>query len=140
MIDDRERRFNAAEACVARFDRRAYAPGKRDCVKLATHALMKMGHGSGVLKGLTYRTEAEGFRHMRRAGFTDLIDAMDAKGLPEIAPVMAWQGDVVALKSEDDTRFGCALAVMLSDGQVLSFVNGWGHIFVPTQIEKAWRL
>lgn len=121
MIDDRLRRPAAAEACFKRFYGKAYEPGKRDCVKLATHALIKMGHGSGLMKGVRYNTEAQGYRLLRKAGFKNLIEAMDAKGLPRIAPAMAMQGDLLALPTIDDSPFGAALAVAMPDGIVLGF-------------------
>jgi hypothetical protein len=90
-------------------------------VKLATHALIKMGHGSGLMKGLTYGSEAQGYKLLRKAGFANLIEAMDAKGLPRIAPAMAMQGDLLALPTVEGSPFGAALAVAMSDGIVLGF-------------------
>lgn len=140
MIDDRLRRPAAAEACFKRFYGKAYDPGKRDCVKLATHALIKMGHGSGVMKGLAYATEAQGYKLLRKAGFKTLIEAMDAKGLVRIAPAMAMQGDIIALDAGEDNPFGAALTVAMADRVVLGFSGGVCATWRPLSYLAAWRL
>lgn len=130
--DDRIRREAAAKACWDRFYGKSYDPGKRDCVKLATHALIKMGHGSGVMKGLVYSSEAQGYKLMRKAGFNSLIEALDARGLPRIAPAMAMQGDIIAMQPGGENLFGAALAVAMPDRLIL----GFGH---ETRICSTWR-
>ncbi len=142
MIDDRIRRAAAAEACFQRFNGKTYAPGKRDCVKLATHALIKMGHGAGLMKGMRYSSEAQGYRLLRKAGFKDLIEAVDARGLPRIAPAMAMQGDLLALPAGGNGSFGAALAVAMPDGIVLSFSHDHG-VCATWRVNSylaAWRL
>ncbi|MFN3836790.1 MAG: DUF6950 family protein [Brevundimonas sp.] len=142
MIDDRIRRAAAAEACWKRFNGKSYDPGKRDCVKLATHALIKMGHGSGLMKGLRYSSEAQGYRLLRKAGFKNLIEAVDARGLPRIAPAMAMQGDLLAMPAGGDGPFGAALAVAMSDGIILGFSHDHGicSTWRANTFITAWRL
>lgn len=142
MMDDRIRRAQAAEACRQRFYGKAYDPGVRDCVKLATHALIKMGHGAGPVKGLRYSTEAAGYRLLLKAGFKSLPDALDAMGLPRIAPAAAMQGDIIAMQPGGENLFGAALSVAMSDGLIL----GFGHesricsTWRPLAYLAAWRL
>nr|DAQ80066.1 MAG TPA: hypothetical protein [Caudoviricetes sp.] len=147
MIDERIRRAAAAEACWKRFYGKAYDPGKRDCVKLATHALIKMGHGSGPVKGLKYNTEAQGYRLLLKAGFKTLTDGLDSMGLPRIAPAMARQGDIIALEAAVENPSGHALAVVMSDGVILGFSGGicstWRPISYQVDMNGqplAWRL
>ena len=140
MIDDRIRRAAAAEACRQRFYGKAYDPGARDCLKLANHALIKMGHGSGVVKGLRYSTEAQGYRLMRKAGFASLPEGLDAKGLPRIAPAAALQGDLIAMDAGEDNPFGASLMVAMSDGLVLGFSEGICSTWRPLAYQAAWRL
>lgn len=140
MIDERIRRAAAADACRQRFYGKSYAPGKRDCVKLATHALIKMGHGSGPMKGLVYASEAQGYRLLRKAGFNTLMEALDARGLPRIAPARAMQGDLIALDAGDHSPFGAALTVAMSDGIVLGFSGGVCSTWRPLAFQAAWRL
>jgi len=140
MTDDRIRRAAAAEACWKRFYGKAYVPGTRDCVKLATHALVKMRHGSGPVKGLRYSTEAQGLKLMRKAGFKTLPEALDAMDLPRIAPAMALQGDLIAAPSETDNPFGASLCVAMADGLVLGFSQGICSTWRLSAFEGAWRL
>lgn len=140
MIDDRERRALAAAACWKRFYGKAYDPGKRDCVKLATHALIKMGHGSGPVKGLRYSTEAQGYKLLRKAGFKTLPEALDAMGLPRIAPLMAMQGDLIGMAAGDDNPFGVSLTVAMPDRLVMGFSEGICLTWRPLAYEMAWRL
>lgn len=147
MIDDRIRRPAAADACRQRFYGKSYDPGKRDCVKLATHALIKMGHGSGPMKGLVYSSEAQGYRLLLKAGFKSLVEALDARGLPRIAPAMAMQGDLIAMDGGADNPFGVALTVAMPDQLVLGFSGGicstWRPLAYPTDADGkplAWRL
>lgn len=140
MTDDRIRRAAAAEACWQRFYGKAYEPGKRDCVKLATHALIKMGHGSGPVKGLRYDTEAKGYRLLRKAGFKTLPEALDGMGLPRIAPAMAMQGDLIAMDAGGDNPFGASMMVAMSDGLVLGFSEGICSTWRPLSYLAAWRL
>ena len=147
MIDDRIRRAAAAEACRQRFYGKAYDPGVRDCVKLATHALIKMGHGAGPVKGLRYDTEAKGYRLMLKAGFKSLPEALDAMGLPRIAPAAALQGDLIAMDAGADNPFGASMMVAMSDGLVLGFSEGmcstWRPLAFPVDADgkpMAWRL
>lgn len=141
-MDDRLRRAAAAEACFLRFDGKTFDPGKRDCVKLATHALIKMGHGAGPVKGLKYSSLAQGVRAMRKAGFNTLLDGLDAMGLPRIAPAMALQGDLIAMPvdPEEDNPFGAALTVAMANGRILGFSGGVCTTWAPTQFVAAWRL
>jgi hypothetical protein len=116
-------------------------------VKLATHALIKMGHGSGPMKGLVYASEAQGYRLMRKAGFKSLVEALDARGLPRIAPAMAMQGDLIAMDAGEENPFGVALTVAMADQVVLGFSEGvcatWRPLSFPVDADGkplAWRL
>jgi hypothetical protein len=140
MTDDRMRRAQAAEACWQRFYGKAYEPGKRDCVKLATHAMIKMGHGSGPVKGLQYSTEAQGYKLLRKAGFKTLPEALDALDLPRIAPAMALQGDLIAIEPDEGIPFGASMMVAMSDGLVLGFSQGICSTWRPSAYIGAWRL
>lgn len=114
-----ERRRDAVEACRARFQDKPYQPGVRDCVKLASHALHKMGHRVGLTKGIKYQSEAGGLKVLRRLGFETLQDAMDATGRPRIAPAAAALGDILAFPSGD--ALGVCLFVYAGNGKALGF-------------------
>lgn len=140
-----ERRAAAVAACRDRFVGKPYDPrANRDCIKLAGHSAHKLGQRVSLTKGLRYSSEAGGLRVMRKLGFKSLIEAVDA-AFPDarIPPAMARPGDIIALKTEDENAFGCALAVAFDNGRVIGFVNGYGAICRvddPSAYLTAWRL
>lgn len=137
-----ERRRDVVEACRARFVGRTYEPGSRDCKHLGRHAMHGMGHKVALAKGVRYSTEAGGLRVMKRLGFANLMEAMDATGRPRIAPAAALPADILALKSEDGAAgFCCALAVYVGNGKAITFVNGEGVVASLTEAPlTGWRL
>lgn len=127
----------AAQACIDRFHGAAYEPGKRDCARLGAHLLHQYGHGCPPMKGQSYRTEVEALRALRKAGFRDLIAAVDALGLTRIVPAYAMTGDLIALPHDD---FGATLTVAVGNGEVLGFQDGRGKIIKPLALAAAWRV
>lgn len=134
------RRAAATQACMDRFAGKAYAPGVRDCAKLAAHAMHKMGRRVSLLKGQRYTTEAGAVRVLRRTGFASLIEAVDALGLSRIAPAAALPADLVAIACDDGGAFGCSLTVALDNGRVLGFQNGVCLPAIPQGFICAWRV
>lgn len=132
------RRRDAAAACRARFHEKPYVPGKRDCPLLAAHALRQQGVKVPFLKGLHWKTEAEGLRALKALGFADLLEAMDGLGLPRIAPAMALIGDIVALPTSHQLG---ALGVYMGNGNVLAFtdLSPNAEVLVRPQLICAWR-
>ena len=134
------RRVAAAQACIDRFAGKTYDVGKnRDCIKLAGHAMHKLGRRTGLTKGLRYSSEAGGLRAMRKLGFQSLMEAVDAAGLERIPPAAALPGDIVALET-DDSAFGCALTVAVGNGRVLGFQDGVCVVMQPVSYLTAWRV
>lgn len=133
------RRRDAAEACRKRFHEKPYQPGVRDCPILAAHALRQQGVKVPYLKGLRWKSEAEGLRALKALGFADLLEAMDGLGLPRIAPAMALIGDVVALPTSHQLG---ALGVYMGNGNVLAFTDHSpnAEIIVRPQMLCAWRV
>lgn len=135
------RRVAAAQACIDRFSGKPYDPGSKDCIKLASHALHKLGRKQGLTKGLRYASEAGGVKAMRKLGFQSLLEAVDAALGAEarIPPAMALPGDIIAMPAEGDSPFGCALAVAVGNGRVIGFQNGVGLVLQPAAFVTAWR-
>lgn len=133
------RRQRAAQACIDRFAGKAYQPGRHDCVKLAAHALRAMGHKVRPLKGVTWSSETGALKALRRTGFANLSDAVDAQGLPRIAPAMLLPGDLVGMPS-DGEGFDVALMVAVGNGRIIGFSGGVGAVFQPLSIVCAWRV
>lgn len=143
-MDIGERRTLAVKACIDRFVGKTYQPrSNRDCIKLAIHSAHKMGRRISLTKGLRYSSEAGGLRVMRKLGFTSLIEAVDATELVRIPPAAARPGDIIALKTDDENAFGCALAVRADNGRVIGFSGGLGGVFRvedPTAYLAAWSM
>ena len=118
MIDPRERRKRAAEACRKRFHHKAYKPGTRDCPLLGLHDLRQLGVSVPWAKGLRWKSEAEGLKTLKALGFASLIEALDSLGLARIAPARALTADIIALPTTH--KLG-ALAICMKDdgGQTL---------------------
>lgn len=137
-----ERRRDTVETCRARIVGKTYEPGSRDCKNLGQIALRAMGHVVRLAKGVRYSTEAGGLKALKRLGFGNLLDAMDATGCPRIAPAAALPADILALQVEGSaSAFGCALAVYVGNGKAITFVGGEGVIAALTAPPlAAWRL
>lgn len=142
MTNPMIRRVAAAQACIDRFSGKPYALGQRDCIKLTGHALHKLGKRVSLTKGLRYSSEAGGVKAMRKLGFGSLLEAVDAALGAEarIAPAMALPGDIVALPTEGDSPFGCALTVAVGNGRVVGFKDGFGLVIQPLEYVAAWRV
>jgi hypothetical protein len=134
------RRQQAAQAALDRFKGEPLVYGKNDCVRLAAFVLRKMGHRPQLAKAGSYSTALGAARALQRAGFEDLAAAVDALGLPRIAPAAAWVADMVLLPAEGP--FGGALSVAVGNGRVLGYhedVDG-ADILQPVQYLAAWRV
>ena len=133
-------RQQAAQAAVARFKGQPLIYGKNDCVRLAAFVLRKMGHRPQLAKAGSYSTALGAVRALERAGYEDLAAAVDALGLPRIAPAAAWVADLVLLPAEGP--FGGALSVAVGNGRVLGYHEdvGGADILQPVQYLAAWRV
>ncbi|MCG7350015.1 DUF6950 family protein [Sphingomonas sp. ACRSK] len=134
------RRQHAAQAAVDRFKGQPLAYGKNDCVRLAAFVLRKMGHRPQLAKAGSYSTALGAARALERSGFADLAAAIDALGLPRIAPAAAWVADLILLPAEGP--FGGALSVAVGNGRVLGYhedVDG-ADILQPVKYVVAWRV
>lgn len=135
------KRAAATQACMDRFAFQPVEPGKRDCGKLAAHALHKMGRSAKPLNGWRGNNWPSAVRYIREQGFKDLVDLMDGLGLERIPPAAALPGDIVALPS-DAEGFGCSLTVALDNGRVLglNLESGLIEPMIPRLFVCAWRV
>jgi len=131
-------RVQAVEACIERFAGKPYEPGKRDCAIMAAHLLHQFGIKVSVLKGATYKSEAGALRAMRRAGFNNILEAVDSLGLTRIAPARAMVGDLVGMPSA--CAFGCSLAVSIGNRRLLGIYGDVFQVVEPHQYQTAWRV
>jgi hypothetical protein len=102
---------------------------------MAAHLLHQYGVAVPVMKGLKYSTEAGAARALKRTGFADLIDAVDALGLERIAPAAARTGDLIGMPC--DGPWGCALTVAVGNGRVFGFLDG--NSLPVRDCRRRWR-
>lgn len=137
-MNDLIRRRDAAQATIDRFHGKPLAYGRDDCVRMAVFCLRKLGVRVSLLKAGSYRSELGAARALRRTGFATLAEAVDAQGLPRIAPAMALPGDLVGLPAPNGQ---VGLAVAVGNGRVLAF---WETaqactVIQPLEYVCAWR-
>lgn len=131
-------RRDAAQATLDRFVGVPFHWGKADCVRLAAFNLRQLGYRPRLSKGGAYGSFRGAVKALGLAGFADLMAAVDAQGLPRIAPSQALPGDLVALPGEEGWP---ALTVALGNGRVL----GWKAdrpdcgVMQPIEPLTAWR-
>lgn len=133
------RKARAAQACIDRFGGKGCDFRRSDCARLACHLFHHAGVKVPFLKGHSWSTEAGAYRVLRKLGFSDLLEAIDAVGLERIAPARAMPGDLVALPAKDGP-WGCALFVMVGNGRVFGFYDGRAQVVRPLEFVAAWRV
>lgn len=145
-MNDMLKRAAATQACMDRFGFKAVEPGVRDCGKLAAHALHKQGRSAKLLNGTRHTTWSGAIGYMRRLGFPNLMDLMDAQlevGPDQrIPPAAALPGDIIAMPTDEANGFGCSLAVALDNGRILGLNPATGLIepMIPHLFVCAWRV
>lgn len=112
---------------------RAVEPGQHDCCLF----------GAGALEAQTgldlvaqwrgqYRTFAEGYRLLRRAGFADHVDFI-AQHLPESYPLAAHCGDIAVVRADEGDAVGVvqgeAIYALMPRGLALLPMNAQSRIF-----------
>ena len=131
-------RRDAAQATLDRFMGVDFVWGKADCVRLAAFNLRQLGYKPRLSKGGAYSSFRGAVKALNLAGFSDLVEAVDAQGLPQIAPSQAVVGDLIALPGEEGWP---ALTVCLGNGRVV----GWKAdrpdcgVMQPLTPILAWR-
>ena len=132
-------RQQAAQATVDRFQGKPLQLGKNDCARMAVFCLRQLGVKFSLLKIGPYKTEIGAAKVLKDLGFASITEAVDALGLPRIAPAMCLPGDIMTLKAagSDDV----ALAVAVGNGRALGFWEGAGvcAVFQPVEYDTAWR-
>lgn len=108
-----------------------------DCIRLVNTAIAVMGHDS-ITKGHSYSSLAGAKRALRKAGFSNLVEAIDSLGLRRIAPAEALGADILAY--EADSFGGFCLGVATGDGHALAYANGVCSQGPVALASFAWRV
>ncbi len=96
--------------------------GMRDCVCLAVSALWVLGFKVNFKTGM-YKNETGAIRAIRKAGYNNLIEAIDDQEFLERVPVAsAVIGDIIGMKLPE-IEIWPALAIAVGNGRVLGFYD-----------------
>lgn len=130
------RRQQAVQTTVDHFQGQPLVYGRTDCARMVAFMMKRLGLKVSLLKAGAYGSELGAAKALRRTGFASLPEAVDAHGLPRIAPAMAVVGDILALPAE---RFGGALMIAVGNGRVFGYFEGSFQVGQPHLFEAAWR-
>jgi hypothetical protein len=130
------KRVAAVEATIQRFDGRPLQYGRDDCVRMVAFGLRKQGVKVSLLGGGRYSSALGAVKALKRAGYSDLVAAVDGQGLNQIAPAAALPGDVLALPAE---QFGGALFLAVGNGRAFGYFDGRFQVGQPHLFVTAWR-
>ena len=131
------RRIEAVQPVLDGWLGRPFIWGENDCAHLCASVLFAMGHQDPLSDIGPYATQRGAKRQLKKAGYADLDEALDALGFERIAPAMALPGDLVALEGEGGWT---ALGLAVGQGRAVAFSCGqcaWGPI---SDCKTAWRI
>lgn len=111
-------RAEAIRAVRRRFEGKAFAWGKYDCVRMAAAHLQALGYKPGLSRGGPYTTERGAKLALKRAGYDSTEAALDGLGLFRIPYAHAVQGDVLGVLAEGGWT---GLAIQMADRRILAF-------------------
>lgn len=106
--------------------------GERDCVQLCALVLDLFGRDHPLKTAPKYKTAVQAARVLKKVGFNDLAEAVDAAGLERIAPAYALPCDLVAFRADADQVGGWSLGVVVGPNKVLAFIEHDGRHFADT--------
>jgi hypothetical protein len=130
------RRQQATEATIARYDGKPFVWGSRDCVRVASWHVRKLGCRVSILKGRRYHNALTAKRTLKALGFSSIAEGVDALGYARIPLAMALVGDIVAIPGDGDV----ALTIAVGNGRVLGAMEDRWGVMQPQQWEAAWRV
>jgi hypothetical protein len=135
-----ERRQRATQATLDTFKGKLFQFGRHDCAQLIKSHVRRMGRPvKGWARAGSYVSLAGGVKQLKKIGFDNLIDAMDAS-FERIPPAAARIGDVVAMPGVEGPG---ALTVALGNGRVLGWVEDVAGAVVLQPLSydgAAWRI
>lgn len=130
------RRQLAVQATIERFAGKPLAYGKDDCARMVAFCLKRQGLKTSLLAGGRYSSALGAAKALKRLGHANLPAAVDALGLPRIAPAMTINGDLLALPAE---TFGGALMIAVGNGRAFGYFDGQFQVGQPLIYQTAWR-
>ena len=135
-MHEMELRAAATRATWKRFAGREWAWGSVDCIKLARHQAVKMGH-KGLPRSPRYSTALGAKRALGKMGFETVEGLLEAH-FPRIAPAAARVGDLIIGDGAEGLD-----AVFVSGGRkMMGFHVDAAELvwIIPEQVRGAFRL
>jgi hypothetical protein len=131
-------RAQVVQAVVDDYLNKPLVWGTRDCGQMAARVMIGLGVRPGISKFGKYRSPAAALKALKKNGFKDISDVLDAK-LERIAVARARPGDLLGVPGEGMT----ALAVVVGNGKALAFapdcIARIGQLVVHKEA-VAWRV
>lgn len=139
MILDLKARAAAAQATRRAIETKPWKLSRNDCFVMLRAHLVRMGCAVPEFGNVgAYHTPVGARRKLVRAGYPDLLAAMDAH-FARIPPASAWLGDVIALEGEEGIG---ALTIYVGNGRVCGFHQDCetGCVMQPEAYVAAWGI
>lgn len=132
-------RRDATQATLDKWLNKPFEWGKSDCARMGIDHLRNMGHKPKTSKARSWKTAVSAKAAIKRAGFNDLIEAIDDMGHLRIAGAYAIAGDIAII--EADNPLGC-LCVCIGPNQWLALHEAaQGFTIIKIKKFKAvWRI
>lgn len=133
-----ERRAKAAQATLDSFRGKPFRWGSRDCGRMVSFHLRKLGVRVKAPPAGSYRSAFAAKRELNKLGFKSLAELLDAH-FERIPPAAALVGDVVEMPGADGLS---GLAVALGNGRVVAYHEdcAGAEVVQPLMMSAAWRL
>ncbi|WP_425985851.1 DUF6950 family protein [Brevundimonas sp. TWP1-2-1b1] len=124
-------RQQIAQAVVDEYNNTDLIYGERDCAHLAAMVLDAFGIRHPLKQTVKFKTVIQAARALKKAGFTDLAEAVDSTGLQRIGAASALPCDLIAVRAPDFIG-GWSLGVVVGPNKFLGFIEHQGRIFAGT--------
>lgn len=127
------KRVAAAQATIDAFNGRLFRWGSHDCGRLVAHTLRGLGVNPKLTRFGRYTSALGATRAIRKLGFADMAEVIDAFAFPRIAPAQMLPGDIAGYRHPTQ-EMSVSLVIAVGGARVLGFMEEdlTCHIFAPT--------
>lgn len=134
-----KQRVDATDRVIARFRSAPFSwKDRRTCLHLARAQMRALGHRPPAIPDLRSALTAQ--RVLKARGFDDLAAVIDSLGLPRVAPLAMWPGDLALVPGEGGID---ALGVSAGGTLLMYHADADGLVAVKEAVgavTAAWRL
>ncbi|CAN5334385.1 hypothetical protein BH10PSE12_BH10PSE12_02630 [soil metagenome] len=134
-----ERRQKVTLATVAKVQARPFKLGVNDCARMVAFHARQLGWKVKAAPAGSYHSIVKAQAELKKLGVANLPEAMDACGIPRIAPAFALLGDVMEIQG--DHPLG-TLGICMGNGRIICFHEDHPGtvILQPAAPITAWNL